>query len=359
MKGPKSFLVLLTQWVWLAGLGAQIAGVCLQAAALDRGRVSIIQPLLVTTVIFAIPLGYFLTGQEITRRVVLGAAIIVVGLAVFASFADPAAGVDDAPGSDWVMSVIVIGAVCVALLLFANRGSLTARAATLGTLAGVLYGLSATLMKPVVENLHTEGFGAVLSEWEVWVMAVAGIVGFLVQQLSLSTGRLVASVATVSVANPVVSVMLGALVLQEAFNKNPPWHAVVGVGGLALALLGAIVISSVQEQEKKVDAETGAPPLPSAAAPGEKLTLREAGRARRRRGEGRRRARSRQLGQSRSPRATLPSGVSSSRLGSQRACKGRPAARRVRSRQRCRGRPARSPRRPGGPRQRSMRRRAP
>ncbi len=125
-------------------------------------------------------------------------------------------------------------------------------------------------MKPVVENLHTEGFGAVLSEWELWVMAVAGIVGFLVQQLSLSTGRLVASVATVSVANPVVSVMLGALVLQEAFNKNPPWHAVVGVGGLALALLGAIVISSVQEQERKVDAETGAPPLPSAAAPGEK-----------------------------------------------------------------------------------------
>ncbi len=38
------------------------------------------------------------------------------------------------------MSIIVIGAVCVALLLFANRGSLTARAATLGTLAGVLYG---------------------------------------------------------------------------------------------------------------------------------------------------------------------------------------------------------------------------
>ena len=68
-RHPRSFLVLLTQWVWLAGLAAQIVGVVLQAAALDRGRVSIIQPLLVTTVIWALPLGYFLTHQTIGRRI--------------------------------------------------------------------------------------------------------------------------------------------------------------------------------------------------------------------------------------------------------------------------------------------------
>jgi drug/metabolite transporter (DMT)-like permease len=258
-RHPKSFLVLLSRWVWLLGLGAQIVGVLLQAAALDRGRVSIVQPLLVTTVIWALPLGYFLTGQEITRRVLLGAAIIVVGLAVFAIFADPAAGVSDAPGSDWVASLLVIGLICAALLLFANRGSLTMRAATLGTLAGVLYGLSATLMKPVVENLHAEGLETVLGGWEFWVLAGAAIVGFLVQQLSLSTGRLVPSVATVSVANPVISVMLGALVLQERFDRDPAWHAVLGTGGLALALFGAVVIASAQEKDpgKEKAAEEG------------------------------------------------------------------------------------------------------
>ena len=96
-RHPTSFLVLLGQWVWLLGLAAQIVGVVLQAAALDRGRVSIIQPLLVTTVIWALPLGYFLTHQTVGRREILGAAIIVVGLVGFASFGDPAAGIDDAP----------------------------------------------------------------------------------------------------------------------------------------------------------------------------------------------------------------------------------------------------------------------
>jgi drug/metabolite transporter (DMT)-like permease len=251
VRHPKSFLVLLTRWVWLLGLVAQLVGIALQAAALDRGRVSIIQPLLVTTVIWALPLGYFLTHQAIGGREVSGAAIIVVGLALFASFGDPAAGVDNAPGSDWAAAILVILAACAALLLFANRGSPSTRAAVLGTTAGLLYGLSATLMKPVVEGVHAEGLADVIAGWEFWIWAAAGIVGFLVQQLSLSTGRLVPSVATVSVANPVVSVLLGALVLQERLDKTPPWHAVVAVGALCLALLGAVVISSAREQRNE------------------------------------------------------------------------------------------------------------
>ena len=86
--------------------------------------------------------------------------MIVVGLAIFAIIGDPAGGVDSAPGSEWLAAVIVIVASCVALCLFANRGGLTVKAAVLGTVAGILFGLSATLMKAVVESLHSEGWGA-------------------------------------------------------------------------------------------------------------------------------------------------------------------------------------------------------
>ena len=248
---PQGFVGLLTNWIWLLGLVAQTLGVLLQAAALDRGRVAIIQPLLVTTIIWAMPLGYFLTNQTIKRRHILGAAIVVVGLAVFASVGDPAGGVDDAPTSDWLSAFLVIGAACAALLLFSRRGGLSTKAAVFGTTAGILYGVSATLMKPVVENLDSNGFAAVLESWELWVMAVTGIVGFYLQQLSLATGRLVTSVATVSVANPVVSVLLGVLVLQERLDQPPAWHAVVAVGALAVALLGAVVVASASEEEKE------------------------------------------------------------------------------------------------------------
>ncbi len=249
----KAFARLLTNKIWLLGLAAQILGVGLQAAALDRGRVAIIQPLLVTTIIWAMPLGYFLTHQTIVRRHIVGAALVVVGLAVFASVGDPAGGIENAPTRDWVAAFLLLGAVCACLLLFGRRGGLSARAAIFGATAGILYGISATLMKPVVEELHADGVGSVLSTWELWVMAVGGLVGFYLQQISLATGRLVPSVATVSVANPVVSVLLGVLVLQERLDQPPAWHAVVAVGALGLALFGAIVIASASEGSREAE----------------------------------------------------------------------------------------------------------
>jgi threonine/homoserine/homoserine lactone efflux protein len=67
-------------------------------------------------------------------------------------------------------------------------------------------------------------------------------------------------VAAVSVVNPIVSVMLGAFVLQERLEKDPPWHAVVAVGGLCFALLGAVVISSAREGRKNEVEETASEP---------------------------------------------------------------------------------------------------
>ena len=265
---PRAFAKLLTNKVWLVGLGAQMVGVLLQAAALDRGRVAIIQPLLVTTVIWAMPLGYFLTNQTITRRHIFGAAVVVGGLAIFASFGDPAGGVDNAPGSAWVSAFVVLGTICACLLLFGRRGDVSAQAAVYGTIAGILYGVSATLMKPVVEQLHSDGAASVLGGWELWVMAIGGLGGFYIQQISLATGRLVTSVATVSVTNPVVSVLLGVLILQERLDQPPAWHVVLAVGGLALALFGAVLIASVSEGAREAEETTerpAAPPRPQTA----------------------------------------------------------------------------------------------
>ena len=265
---PKAFAKLLTNTVWLVGLGAQLVGVVLQAAALDRGRVAIIQPLLVTTVIWAMPLGYFLTNQTITRRHILGAAVVVAGLAIFASFGDPAGGLDNAPGSAWLSAFVVLGTICACLLLFGRRGDVSAQAAVYGTIAGILYGVSATLMKPVVEQLHSDGAASVIGGWELWVMAIGGLGGFYIQQLSLATGKLVTSVATVSVTNPVVSVMLGVLVLEERLDQPPAWHVVVAILGLALALFGAVLIASVSEGAREAEEPAdrpAAPPRPQTA----------------------------------------------------------------------------------------------
>jgi len=265
-KKPKSFLLLLLSWVWLAGLVAQGIAVGLQAAALDRGPLALVQPLLVTTIVFALPLGYFLTEQTVTRRHVLGAFVVVVGLALYGVYGDPAQGVNDAPNNEWLAAFIILGGLCWALLLFANRGGPSTRAAVYGTVAGVLYGLSATLMNSVVEALHTEGWD-VLTDWQLYALGATGIGGFLVQQISLSYGKLATSVSTTSVVNPVISIILGVLLFQETLDDDPSWHRLVAIAGLALALIGTAVITSASEKAAKEE-EPEAPPegLPAEAS---------------------------------------------------------------------------------------------
>src|SRR3954447_6373105 len=87
---PGEFVRLLHQYWWLAGTGVLLVGYVLQAIALDNGRLSVIQPLFVTTIVFALPLGYFLTAQHVGRREVIGAIVVVLGLAVFTIVGDPA-----------------------------------------------------------------------------------------------------------------------------------------------------------------------------------------------------------------------------------------------------------------------------
>jgi drug/metabolite transporter (DMT)-like permease len=249
LRDPASLARLAGQTMWLIGTLALLTGYVFQAAALDRGRLAIIQPLLVTTVVFALPLGYFLTSQVVGRFEVVGSAVIVLGLALFALFGDPAGGKENAPGAEWAVAIAFLGLVCAVLLLFGGRGGLTVRAAVYGTVAGILFGLSAALTKPTLAYLHA-GISELFSHWEPYALALAGVLGFVLQQVSLGTGKLAPSVATVSVANPVVGILLGVLLLDERLSR-PAWHVVVACVGLGVALVGAVLIALSRQPDEE------------------------------------------------------------------------------------------------------------
>jgi drug/metabolite transporter (DMT)-like permease len=262
LGSPKSLLALAKQTWWLLGTVALLCGYAFQAVALANGRLAVIQPLLVTTIVFALPLGYFLTNQAITRREVLGAVVVVLGLAVFMVVGDAADGNDNAPADEWAIAVLVFGGLAAVLLVLGGRGTAARRAGLYGACAGVLYGLSASLCKPTVEIFGDSGLATVLTSWEFYAFAVAGIVAFVVQQVSLATGKLATSVATVSVCNPLVSILIGTLLLDERLAE-PTWHKIVAYCGLGLALFGAVVISLATEGEKEAREGSATVPAPA------------------------------------------------------------------------------------------------
>jgi hypothetical protein len=125
-----------------------------------------------------------------------------------------------------------------------------------GACAGILYGLSASLWKPTSAVFDTDGLAGILGDWEFWAFASAGVIAFLVQQVSLATGRLAPSVAMTSVLNPLISVAIGIVLLQE-YLADPNWHKVVAYTGLALALLAAVTITR-ETEGRRDEAPSGA-----------------------------------------------------------------------------------------------------
>src|SRR3954468_4860984 len=263
---PSSFVSLAKQTWWLVGTLALLAGYVFQAVALDHGKLAVIQPLLVTTIVFALPLGYLLTQQRVNREQVLAAALVVLGLAFFIVVGDAASGKNNAPNWQWAIIIVVLGIVCAGLVVSGGRGSLARKAAEFGACAGLLYGLSASLWKPAAEALDADGLTGMLANWEFWGFAIAGILAFLVQQVSLATGRLAPSVAMTSVLNPLVGILVGTLLLDERL-ADPNWHKLVSYAGLGVALVAAVSITRATEGAKTADGvELDSSSVPTPAA---------------------------------------------------------------------------------------------
>ena len=227
---------------WLAGIALDAGGFVCQAIALGVGRLVVVQPILATSVVFALPLGNRLTGQHIGRREVIAALAVAAGLAVFLVVADPSGGRDDATATARIVSFAVFGVVCSALVAAGLRAGPGPKATLFGIATGILFGLSAALTKTCVERLD-EGVLGLLGDWELYALVVVGWVGMTLCQASLQTGRLASAMATQMVLDPVTSVLLGTLAFDETIHTSA-----VGLGGSLVALVvmlsGLVVLAT-------------------------------------------------------------------------------------------------------------------
>ncbi|ADB74988.1 hypothetical protein Gobs01_00093 [Geodermatophilus obscurus DSM 43160] len=227
-RGARLLLALARRPRWWAGTLSDSAGFAAQAAALGLGSLLLVQPLLVTTLLVALPLGARWGGRRLRRSDWVWAALLVLALAVFAVVGEPTAGVDRAGWRSWLPAWIVLGLLVGGCLAGAAVRRGTARAVLLAVAAGVAYGVGAALIKGVVSRLD-DGLLALLTSWETWLLAVALAGGTLLQQSAYQAGALEASLPAVTVGEPVVAVALGIGVLGERLRADGAEWVLIGV----------------------------------------------------------------------------------------------------------------------------------
>ena len=229
------FLRLLRDRSWWLGSAVAAIGFILQAAALGLGSVLLVQALLVTSLLFALPIHAYLRHRRLTRWEWTWALLLAAAVGVIVTVGNPTEGHSRASLSTWALVAAVLGTLLVVCVVVANvvRGPVSA--VLLAFVSGSLWGVFAVLTKGVV-HLLGDGIGPLLRSPELYAWAAVAIAGTAWQQSSFRAGALTASLPTMAISEPMVASLLGVYVLGETLRPGDAgW----------LVLVAAIVVMVV------------------------------------------------------------------------------------------------------------------
>ena len=243
-----SFFVRIAQHPsWLVGLVLSGVAFALHAFALSRGDLALVQPIIVSGIVFAVVIRAALEHRLPDRRTLVWLVITWAGLALFLAVRPPTA--DEQPRNGLGAVLVVVGVVLVAAAVVVARRTDTPqlRGAIFAGAAGVLFGLVAGLVKLVLARFP-EGLGAVLASWPLWALVVTGVCAVLLNQRAYQATRLSVTTPILNVAEVAVAIAFGLLVLGE--DPGHTTASLIGeLAGLALVIAGVIKLASSEESQ--------------------------------------------------------------------------------------------------------------
>ena len=261
-------LTLIRRPLWWAGTAAAVAGFVFQALALANGSLLLVQPILVSALLFALPLSARLAHRRVTRGEWAWALLLTAALAVFVVLAKPSPGDYEASlGMSAIVAVFCTAAV-LACVVVALRSADWRRAVLLAVAVGVLFGVVAVLTKLFMHVLTHEGAATVFATPVPYLLVVLGVIAVLLQQSAFHAGSLQTSVPTMLTLEPVIAVILGAVVLGEHLDVSRLDAVALAISTLAMAA-GTIALGRDEgAYEERLTAPADTEPAERQAASG-------------------------------------------------------------------------------------------
>ena len=245
------FLRLLRDRRWWLGSAVSAVGFLLQAAALGLGSVLLVQALLVTSLLFALPINAHQRHRRLTRAEWIWAIVLAASVIVIVTVGNPTAGHSRASLATWAVVTGVLGTVLVVCIVAANTVGGPVSAVLLAVVSGTLWGVFAVLTKGVV-HLLADGIGPLLRSPELYAWAAVAVAGTAWQQSSFRAGALTASLPAMAIAEPLVASVLGVVVLGESLRPGD-------AGWVLLVIAIVAVVASVLGLARTEAAEAAEP----------------------------------------------------------------------------------------------------
>lgn len=251
-ESRRGFLVRIAQRPsWLLGLLLSAVAFALHALALSRGDLALVQPVIVSGIVFAVLLRSGLERRLPPRRTLVWLVLTWVGLALFLGVhpdgADRALHLGRAVVFVVAGVLVVAGAVVVSLRTDVERR----RGALLGGAAGLLFGLVAGLVKVVLTQARS-GWSEVFTSWPVWTLALVGLCAVLLNQRAYQATRLSVTAPVLNVVQVLVAIAFGFVVLGETGGLSTGTVVAQAIG-LAVMIAGVIRLASSGPSDARAD----------------------------------------------------------------------------------------------------------
>ncbi|MGW3246235.1 DMT family transporter [Streptomyces sp. NPDC001070] len=235
---------LLRKPVWLAGFGAVIAAAAFQALALLNGALSLVQPLFVLELPFALFIGGLVLHRRLPRRGWAAVGAMVAGLGTGLWAASPSGGPAQPRPGVWALALPSCAAAVLLLTLTAvRRPEGRVRAACFGLGAAICYALTAGLLKDATQVWSSDGPAAFFTAWQTYGFALVGVVAVFLLENAMQSGPLVASQPALTLGDATVSLALGVTVFEEHLRDG--WWLLPMLLGALLVVAGAFVLVRV------------------------------------------------------------------------------------------------------------------
>jgi drug/metabolite transporter (DMT)-like permease len=236
---------------WLLGLVLSAVAFALHALALSQGDLALVQPVIVSGIVFAVLLRSGLERRLPPRRTLVWLVLTWVGLALFLGVHPDSA--DRALHQGRAVVFVLAGALGVAgaVLVSLRTDVERRRGALLGGAAGLLFGLVAGLVKVVLTQARS-GWSGVFTSWPVWTLAVVGLCAVLLNQRAYQATRLSVTAPVLNVVQVLVAIAFGFVVLGETAGLSPATVVAQGIG-LAVMIAGVIRLASSGPSDARAD----------------------------------------------------------------------------------------------------------
>ena len=253
----KVFKALFFQPIWLLGMASMVGGMTAFAYALSKGDISLVQPIVNLTMVFAAAIGVVFLKEKIYRMEIAGISVMLIGVLFIGAQQGGATSVQ--PTTGWLAIMSLIFVVLVVLSLLSDRTVLKGRTAiSLALATGFCFGLANTMGKVltqrVIEKVGYFSFVdldcllAITLDFPIWLIIFANVFGFSFFQTAFANGR-------VSMISPIITIISNTTPILAAIAVFQEQVGAMRGFGILLAMVGTGLLMGVKKEDISVGQE--------------------------------------------------------------------------------------------------------